>query len=254
MADESPGKPKAPRHVIADWLTLHSLSADDCRRILARSDYYHDGSDGNAKSVPVRNTGLDAAAAWRLAADALAAFFPAGRETIERVWRNTGTDFPAEVARGQRPFTLNDGGNGYPYVRCRYRQRVSDLVILQHEFSHAVQIVASRETFMPPVLRECCAFIGELALLDFLKTQPGSMQTDAEAVWRAQTARIFRKHQPALEAALDAPGTGYDYNWNYPVARILAIETSHRLTRDQAWELFSGDVELSRVYDWLELS
>ena len=254
MSETNPKKrPRKPKHDLSDWLKLHDLSVENCRQLLSLSERYPDISTINTEDEPACKTEMVASQAWCLASDALSAALSPFRNTIEDVLRHTTTDFRVGVRTHQRPLTLHDGGNGYPYVRCGFRGRLADLINVQHEFSHAVQVFASRGKFLPPVLRECCAFVGELTLLDYLRHRHIEIYDDARLVWRSQSARIFCKHQPVLQAALQAPNTPYNYNWNYPIARILSIEICNQLNDRQKWKLFSGEIELNDLLELLDV-
>ena len=76
---------------------------------------------------------------------------------------------------------------------------------------------------------------------------------DARIVWRSHSARIFGKHQPVLQAALHVPSTPYNYNWNYPIARILSMVICNQLNNRQKWKLFSGETELNELLELLDV-
>ena len=244
---------KQAKNFLPDWLTLHGLDAEKCHKILALRDESGQHTGTSAASVPQHTTQLSAVEAWQLVSRALTAAFPDDHQTVEEVRVNTKADLRRQTDAGQRPLTLHDAGNGYPYIRCGFGGRVAELIYLQHEFAHAVQLVASKGTFLAPVLRECCAFIGELALLDQLRHEDADLFADAEATWQFQDARIFRRHQSVLEKALGAPDTPYNYNWNYPIARILSAHINKQLDQKQKWQLFSAKIDLSDLLEQLDI-
>lgn len=250
MNEETARKPK---HVMTDWLELHELNVAKCQQILAMGNQLLVTADTNAGKLSELMTELDAAQAWQLSADALSAAFPDARHVIADVGEKTTKDLSDTGDTRQRPLTLNDAGDGYPYVRCGYRGRVSDLINVQHEFSHAVQIVVSKGTFLPPVLRECCAFIGELALLDYLRHEDADLFSDTEHRWQRQNTRISQKHRPVLNTALQNLDTPYNYNWNYPVARILSVQVCKQFTRKQKWRLFQSQINTSELLEMLNI-
>ena len=246
-------KSRQPKHFLTDWLNLHGLDPDKCHKILTLRGKSGQQAGADAAIRPAHKTQLSTAEAWQLVSNALLAAFPDCHQTIEDVQSNTKADLRKNPDAKQRPLTLHDGGNGYPYIRCGYDGRVAELIYLQHEFAHAVQLVASQDTFLPPVLRECCAFIGELALLDHLRHKDADLFSHAEATWQFQDARIFRRHQSVLETALGEPGTPYNYNWNYPIARILSAQINDQLTHEQKWQLFCAKTDLNELLEQLAI-
>ncbi|MGZ2259396.1 hypothetical protein [Roseobacter sp. A03A-229] len=102
-----------------------------------------------------------------------------------------------------------------------YRDSAADLLALAHEFGHAVQIVASWSAGtgqMPPVARECCAFLAEQALLRHC----AACFPVLTYAHHADDMIYFGANRDALEDAMTNWQTGYRYEWNYPLARHVA--------------------------------
>ena len=154
------------------------------------------------------------------------AAFPRASEVIDRARRTTLRMFRADTARAPRPFTLAAGPDGRPVVVLRYRGRIGDLITVAHEFGHAVQIAASGNGFVPPVNREICAFVSELALLRHLGAELPAAHGPARGRLGGAQRRLPRPGCGALALALKDPESVYRYAWNYPIARILASDAS----------------------------
>ena len=233
-------------YYVEDWLDLHGLSAEQCEAVLSRAVYSGDG-DPSSRARP---TGLTGDSAWKVAATAIEAAFPQASATIDRVRMNTLRVFGADTARAPRPFTLT-GPNGRPIVVLRYRGRIGDLITVAHEFGHAVQIAASANRFVPPVNREICAFVSELALLRHLGIKFPAMHGPAMAAWQARNADYLGRHVTDLALALKDPEAVYRYSWNYPIARVLASECFAQLPGDPLWAIFENRLPLSGIATFL---
>ena len=150
------------------------------------------------------------------------------------------TNFSPDETRFPRAFTLHDDGSGRPYVSCPYHGTVGDLMALAHEFGHALQITASQGAFMAPVLREVCAFISELAMIAALDSEDPSCGRLARDLWNADTRKQLTVDLAVLGAAIESDTAVYTYQWNYPVARILAIAAVRKLDEGSVGLLFEG--------------
>jgi len=238
---------------MTDWLTLHGLSANSCERLLKLSSNFSHSGVLNRKEIYSLKHTMSAEEAWQLAAEALCAYFPDFRTIIENAKRTTRVDFRPDLKKYPRPFTLNNGGDGYPFISCNYRGLVADKVAIVHEFSHAVQIMASKSRFVTPVVREICAFTGELALQSLLQVTDPAIYRDVRLVWLSDNEKLFQKNLPDLQSALNMPLAHYNYQWNYPIARILTIECQRQLPRSEIWALFEGKTSMEDLRGLLEL-
>ena len=239
---------EAPRtYHVADWLDLHGLTARQCEGVLSRA-VHAGGGDPAARARPA---GLSGDGAWQVAATAMLAAFPRASEVIDRARRTTLRMFHADTARAPRPFTLAAGPDGCPVVVLRYRGRIGDLITVAHELGHAVQIAASGSGFVPPVNREICAFVSELALLRHLGAELPAAHGPAVAAWEARNADYLGRDAGLLARALKDPESVYRYAWNYPVARILASECFAELPVDTLWAIFENRLPLSGIATFL---
>lgn len=241
-SDGISGRRPSTGHRMAEWLELHDLDATRLRTILARVRRLELGAaySRRAARASLQPNPMPALQAWAVSARALARQCPPVSCAAERTHIQARTNFAPDEARFPRAFTLHDDGSGHPYVSCPYHGTVGDLMAVAHEFGHAVQLSASRGVQLPPVLREVCAFVSELALLAALQGDDPQCFALALRVWQADTRKQFTGDLARLEAALLEEATPYSYQWNYPVARILAMEASQALGPEEVGLLFGG--------------
>jgi len=235
---------------LKDWLSLHALNAKDCVRILkwaTISDFPLD----TARVDPARiMEGVTAQQAWALCSAALVERFPHHATVVHSVESHATRIFnPQNPVNGRYNFAVDQGPGKYPFVCVRYQHRPSDLIVLAHEFSHAVQIWACESRFTPPVVREMCAFLGELILLEHVESRYPELHSTLLPVWVKQHKRSFGVPVNNLRLALQSPATPYDYAWNYPVARALSIQANNHLPADIIWQVFEGGYDLTRLKD-----
>jgi hypothetical protein len=247
--DDSSGLRRPSGNRMAEWLELHDLDATRIRTILARVQRLDLGAASSRRAARASSqpNPMPAMQAWALAARALARQCPAVTGAAERTHLQARTNFAPDEARFPRAFTLHDDGSGHPYVSCPYRGTVGDLMAVAHEFGHAAQLSASRGVQLPPVLREVCAFLCELALLAALQGDDPRCFALALRVWQADTRKQLTGDLARLETALLDETTPYSYQWNYPVARILAIEANQALGPEEIGLLFGGHLKTPNV-------
>lgn len=225
---------------MACWLALHGVTAGDCLALL-------DGHGIVIDTVSVLPrmllSSMSAFDAWGLVAKAVAIFLP---EAASRVSHEVQVCFDLPLARA---FTLHDGGNGVPLVACVWSGRARDLLTMAHEFGHAAQLISCPPGVVPaPVLREACAFLAEAALVGHME-RSGSTQgllPALRALWAADTGRFLGSNAQTLRQDLASPDTPYDYGWNYPIARAVAIMLLQQ-DKDAIPALFEGRLSLRQV-------
>jgi len=253
---------------LSDWLALHCLDRSKCKQILQFAEESPTGIEGARATLPsvkpsearpdqcsVDQPGaalvpdnLGSSEAWSLAASSLSRRYPSHRSLIERVKENTITEFQPDTSRYPLAFTLKRDSDIYPYVSCSYQGRVADLIAIGHEFGHAVQLVASGGAFVPPVMRELCAYLGELSLLEQLKDEHTSLHSLVSTVREAQIDR-FRRDKILNQSVLDRSNGKYDYRWNYLLAHALSTQSYKSLEPDFQWRCFAGQVSASAVLE-----
>jgi len=127
------------------------------------------------------------------------------------------------LQEGDSPQTIDHGVGQPPEIRIAWQGSISDLMCLSHEVAHAVQLQLSVGSFMPPVARETCAFLGELALIGWAKRNQADLAAKLLRVWREDNQRYFGDDCELLRSGLMDPDSAYSYRMNYPLARAAAV-------------------------------
>lgn len=230
-----------PQDDMAGWLALHGLTAADVVAVLdlpprlSSPPRLHAPPRLHPPSARVplpMPAGLEAA--WPLVCRPLARWLsaPAHRRLL-----SCRPVPPPPAARG-RAFTLPEGPGGLPLVAAPWSGHPRDLLRLAHEAGHAAQALQGPPGLLPPpLLREACAFLAERALVD-ATGDPG-----LAALWQDATARMLGPLAASLRRALGVPAAPYDYGWNYPIARQLALH----LPEAAAPPLFAGRAETAAL-------
>lgn len=242
-ADESPGR----RHTLSDWLALHELDPVACRRILDAAPREIATTPAGNGAPDLERYALDLEDAWLRTADAMRALFPAQRSIIDDTFDKTVRVLVDQPNKSRRALTLDNGQTAYPTILYSYLGEPSDSLVISHEFAHAVQIRASQGKFVPPIIREVCAFVGEWALLSHSLQSDPAQHRRLSQVWHNDNKKFFGTHTQRLNAALLRPETPYSYSWNYPIARSLAIRISQQCLRDRMWTVFEGDLSVQGI-------
>ncbi|MCR4267395.1 hypothetical protein [Nitratireductor sp. ZSWI3] len=205
----------------ADWCRYNGIDACFVEgALLALAPHCWVGGDANtATDAPI---GLEAEQAWSLASDVFCEALPALQPIIRRIGKAAPRGLLPRAGKHPQPFTYHRGAGRLPFVSCSYEGRAADLLAVVHEFAHALQLVASRRSPMPPMAREVCAFLGELFLLRWLSLNRPDLQGIIECAWVADNARYLGPDAANLLEALRAPSARYVYRWNYPIARLIA--------------------------------
>jgi hypothetical protein len=100
----------------------------------------------------------------------------------------------------------------------------ADAVCLAHEMGHAAHYILSGVNEIPPILRETCAFLGELIVLDALLEDQDPLFNPLLLIWETENQTYLGSDIDDLQRALGAPEAAYIYRWNYPLARLAAVE------------------------------
>lgn len=240
--------PRNKRHTLSDWLTLHKLDPATCRELL-------DSMTWEGLNEPVTNCSLQSVyqavelgAAWSATVEAMTEFLPEQKSTIDDTFVNT----PIVVDnRSHRAFTLDKGPKAYPTIVLSYRDQPRDFLVVAHEFAHALQIRASRGKNVPPMIREICAFLGESALLSYTLRAQTTHHVHLAQAWRKANQRYFGAQRDRLREALLNTDAPYEYSWNYPIARFLAIQIFDRGSQEWIWGAFEGGASVNEVLQQL---
>ena len=208
-----------PKATISDWLTFNGLTQEIVRQLLTDIEPPNDVASAYQNS----NAPLDLSAdeAWSLCAVALKSTFPELRSEIEMVQTNAPKCLQPKIVKHPKPFTYDLGFGELPFVSLHYHNKPADLIAMAHEFGHALQIIASwtsGEGHMPPVARECCAFMAELAVVHHYESRLPALVM----AHRSDDLTYLGTRTLELDAATQDSHATYQYGWNYPIARIAA--------------------------------
>ena len=147
-------------------------------------------------------------------------------------------EFPTDGPR--IPHTIDPGRGGTPVIVMDWQGRVGDLLCLAHECAHALQIRLSGHCTTPPIVRETCAFLGELLLVDHARRHDPALFGELLQTWRAENAAYLGTDLDALANAVADPRTVYQYRLNYPVARLAAVQLFKHRARHRLRDLFTN--------------
>jgi hypothetical protein len=241
------GDSRSRRHSLSDWLALHELDPVTCRRIL-------DAMTSGAASEPAPHNSLnsgyqaiDLEVAWLRTVEAMRDFLPKQQSIIDDTFEKTVKIVVDQRDKPRKALTLDNGPGAYPTILYSYRSEPFDSLVIAHEFGHALQIRASRGKFVPPIIREICAFLGEGALLSNTLRRNATQYTHLVQAWREANHRYFGTQRDRLQAALLKADAPYKYSWNYPIARYLAVQISDRCSQDWIWSVFEGESSVRGV-------
>lgn len=247
------GHPQSRQHNLGDWLDLHGLDRQSCldlldeiRREFANIPAYRNNPDQQALS-------LDPDGVWTKIISAMCQFLPEHQNIIEETFQRSKKIAISGQGKSRKALTIDHGPDQYPTIMYKYFGEISDIIVVAHEFGHALQIKASEGKFMPPVMREACAFLAEGAILSSCSNENAPIIDDLLNHWHKSNHRYFGKLAMNLKESLENDDKIYEYGWNYPIARFLALRISESFSPELIWSVFRGDYSVRRVLDRLAL-
>lgn len=247
------GRPQSQQRAkSSDWLKVNGLTRGIVLRQLVMI------KEPNRASITKTSPplGMSAEAAWALCARSMHSAFPGLAGEIASTEAKTPKCLEPKAVKHPKSFTYDLGFNNPPFVSVHYQDRASDLLVMAHEFGHAVQITAgwgNGKGQMPPLARECCAFLAELALVQQCTGRfPALMSTHL-----ADDTVYFGENKVALKDAMWDPRRPYQYDWNYPLARLIAAHLFKNCGADQACAIYragtGGGQRLNRFAETLDM-
>ncbi len=220
-----------PAYFLADWLTLHELSIADCARLL----------DLVVKVPPPADDPLaDITDPWGLVIGHLGQALPPAGNVLDQIRADVQVDLDPDLTRFPRAFTLHDAGGGLPFVSCPRTGLLSDLLVLGHELGHVCHVLNHPDSPPPPALRETVACLAEW----LVARAADSGFPHLAALQAARDHRSSARSARVLGAAMANPSAPYSYDWNYPVARVIARRVVTTLPPDALWDIFRGHILL----------
>lgn len=229
-----------------DWLQLHGLTSQDCERLVSIDPPVSEPTTGEAPASWPDGPGL-----WSLAAAALSAQLPEISEDIARTATQTAVNFAPDPARHPRPFAVYIAEKSTVYASCPLSQSARDMILVAHEFGHALQLHLVADKGVPPILRETCAILAEELMLQALPDLAPDEAGPVGARLAAYRARDLGPMRDDLLEALRNPTATYRYDWNYPPARSLALGLRGRREAGTMAALFRGEVTLGNLRRFL---
>ena len=246
-----PSQSPPQRHTMKDWLALHGIDREDCTVLLA--DLARREPSAPSRCAKPDRTGetWEEEMMWPLAVAAVAELLPLHKATIENTFaRSQKIVIPAE-RKTARAATIDHGPATYPTILYRLRGDASDVLMIAHEFGHALQIIASGGRFVTPVIRELCAFTAEIALLRYCKAHDPHRYGSLLENWQADSRRYFGKLATDFAAALADDENQYEYRWNYPLARLLSLDLANCQSEEMVWNVFCGELTVREIIGWV---
>lgn len=232
---------------MTDWLKAHGLTVRACADLLAMQPPV----PGSVAAAPAPTDWPQGPALWSVIASALAEAWPELAPEIAQTAAETVVNFAPDRTRHPRPFALFIEEKSMVYVSCPLSQKAEDLVRAVHEFGHALQLHCIAGRPLSPVLRETCAILAEEMLPQALARRAPEWAAAASAVLVRYRARNLGAMRRELQAALGVSETSYDYRWNYPCARILALYLLEGSSADRRRALFHGRTTVSELIEKL---
>lgn len=211
-----------PQYTVQDWLDLHELTSEEvldyCGVIrqkfqIKRRDVARNGSKGLSFDLEQSLERL---------------VFPALRDLFGTAPSKTHDLSAVKIVKHKSgdldlPFTEWDAMANVPAIHLVWSGTVDDLICLAHEVAHAAQMILCEGALMPPVARETCAFLGELALIRCAKTNSHTIYRKLQSVWHHENQRYLGDDIAQLEHDLKTASAPYHYRHNYPLARFAAM-------------------------------
>lgn len=241
------------RHNLHDWLDLHALDQQTCRDILDAIGREVAEMPVQRKDLGERYHALDPEGCWSVAIAAMRDFLPDHCGIIDETFLGSEKIAIVRSRKSRRALTIDHGPAKYPTILYHFHGDPSDPLVVAHEFGHALQIRASGGMFLPPVMREVCAFLAEGALLSHCLDHGLIQYAALLERWQDDNRRYFGKIATKLNADLANPDAVYDYSWNYPVARLIAHRISNNFSRDSIWGVFQGGCSVRTALDRLAI-
>ncbi len=225
-----------------DWMRIHKLDEQTVDRYL----YVATGFAGTRLNPRPEISGpelskYEVRQVWNLVAQAMESFFPEQRKILHEVRDHTklivnSADSPAQG----RSYTYHPEREPNPVVSIEFRNEPIDFLAVAHEFGHCVQLRATHDDFIPPMYREVGAFLGELVFLRYLAASMPVLHLPLADAWYCRNAYYLGKCSAKLREAKSSEFGPYEYEWNYPAARVFSCMAFDEMNYEQVWALYSN--------------
>ncbi len=240
------------QHTIDDWLALHKLNETIVRQYCALTlprppSTQKSTDDDRLPHKFIRNPG----AIWQQSKDAMCQLLPIHNQFLQHVANNTTVRFCTKTGSRQKTYTQLDPDTGRISVTCFQSSSPKMVLDLAHEFGHAIQFSVMQRRFSPPIHREVCAFISELAMIDYLRDNNAALHRQTCSIWWRMNRKYLGTHCHALLNAFGSTAP-YRYTWNYPIARVCAQQLYSFAPKTALWSLYEGHNPISLLANSLQ--
>ena len=244
---------QAKQHTLEDWLHLHELDRETCHHLLDEIEREFAKIPACGDDPDQQSLSLDPDGVWKEITSSMCKFLPEHRSIIEDTFQGSKTIAIAGRGKSRKALTVDNGPDEYPTIMYNYFGDVADLLVVAHEFGHALQIRASKGQFMTPVMREACAFLSEGFLLSCYLDENSAIGEKLLHHWHKSSQRYFGNLATRLRSSLHNSAKVYEYGWNYPIARLIALRILTNFSQDPVWSVFQGDFSMKRVVSQLAI-
>jgi len=225
---------------VATWCRANSVEPSELLRLLAEQDTIRAAYLCESDSVGVTSNPApkaQSAAFHEIVLPALLRAFEPPQSVCVHILKTK----QLSLMDGQ-PCTIDDGPECPPRILLRWRGTADDLMCLAHEAGHALQVVWSDHAITPPLLRETCAFLSEIAVLRWALCHCSELHRALVDVWERENARYFGSDMEVLRADLLQPERAHTYRHNYPLARLAALRLASDWDTARLCSVFADSV------------
>lgn len=235
-------------HSVGDWLALHDLDTDFASEA-ARFTQCHLPTPFKfpTQRIPVGRNSV----CYKPHEFVNIVVIPAlsnlvGSNDVGNLLKSTEIKIVDQESLPEGPYIIHKSGHGNSVIFISWESDAEHALLLAHEVSHALQVQLSTESPMPPLAREMCAFLGELAVLDFASTFDDDLFLALYREWDRRMRDDINLGSRSLLRKIENVKNSYEYSMNYPFARYLAGKTYGRLGPQWTRSLFaSGSTAMS---------
>jgi len=239
------------QHNLRDWLDLHGLDHEMCLHLLGEIRRASAEIPAYRNDPEQQSLSIDPDHVWMQVTSAMCEFLPERQAIIAETFQRSKKIAIAGQGKSGKALTMDNGPNQYPTIMYNHVGEISDLFVVAHEFGHALQIVACEGQFMPPIMREVCAFLSEGAMLSSIADDNSIFRENMLAYWVNSNRRYFGSLAINLQRSFKNDQVIYEYGWNYPIARFLALKILDNFSQNLMWEVYSGAYTVKRALDQL---
>lgn len=238
------------QHSIQDWLDLHRLKLNQAHVIVTQNPKIHSNYYANTHNFTQVQTTIDAALTTFIV-PAFYSFFGA-KCWIDETIRSLGVSVLSDV--NQRPHIRDEGPTTGLTIYIGWRGTARDILFLAHEFGHAVQIKCSNHNFMPPMMREICAFCGEIIVLKYINSVSRRVYSEILPQWENLNISYYDSAKDKFLVEVRKTDNPYHYDLNYPLARLIAHNLFIKNTPSRILNFFSSGENAVKMIDYDNLT